>query len=233
MAALDMLRRNISAVAFANSVRDACPACAQAPGAADDRRRNRTISPAFHSIHLIRRSADRPLRSPCFGKRGERVWGAWGISRPGERRPANRRPSASGTGRNAILAPGRRWIRHGGARRPPRRTRRGSFPRSPRVVHRERPPEPFAHAGFPGRETPSPPLPCCTSRNFREKRVSPSAAIGFIMGPSRSRSAPSRPARVRRDRPPIPLAESLQTRVARIASTWNFPTGSPPIARPR
>ena len=59
-----------------------------------------------------RRSAPRPLRFPCFGGRGERVWGAWGISRPGERRPANRCPSASGTGRNAIRAPGGRWIHH-------------------------------------------------------------------------------------------------------------------------
>ena len=167
----------MAAVAFANSVRDACPACAWASGAADDRIRRRWRPPR---LPFDPPGAPRPLRFPCFGGRGERVSGAWGISRPGERRPANicRFRIRNGEKRDPG-PPGSRWIHresgvkaHGGARRPPRRTRRGSLPRSPRVVHRERPPELFAHAEFPASEMPSPPPPCCASRNFREKRVS-------------------------------------------------------------
>ena len=112
----------MAAVAFANSVRDACPACAWASGAADDRIRRRWRPPR---LPFDPPGAPRPLRFPCFGERGERVSGAWGISRPGERRPANicRFRIRNGEKRDPG-PPGSRWIHresgvkaHGGAPR--------------------------------------------------------------------------------------------------------------------
>lgn len=142
ISALDMLRRNMAAVAFANSVRDACPACAWASG-----RRGRPQTDASLAFHLIHSIADRPLArsAPYVSASAANAFGAHGEfpvrGKGGRRIPAF---SASGTGRNAIRAPGRRWIHHEagikahrGARPPSRRTRRGSFPRSPRAAHRE------------------------------------------------------------------------------------------------
>ena len=80
----------MAAVAFANSVRHACPACAWASGRSPPAHRVRRIRRIrFPCLPSDRRSAARPFRLLCFGKRGGRVWGAWGISRPGEGRPAD------------------------------------------------------------------------------------------------------------------------------------------------
>lgn len=226
----------MAAVAFANSVRDACPACAWASGRSQpDAADGRPL--AFHSI-ADRRSPAGPFRPLHFGGRGGRVSAAWGISRPGERRPADPRRFRIRKGKERIPAPkpapDPSRNRHGGAwRRPPRRTRGGSFPRSPRAAHRERPPELFAHAGFPDREIPSPPPPRCASGIFREKRILPlTAAVGsIIIGADRER--PVAPHACVEAGSPVSLAEPLQTQGARIPRMRDFPTGSPPTARPQ
>lgn len=156
--------------------------------------------------------------------------------------------------------PGRRRIHHEGTLgRPSRRTRRSSFPLSPRVAHRERTPQFFAHVEFPAREIPSPPPPARRGSaeaaheggaespdraahrraaprradSFFGKNAFPApASIGFIMGPSRSRSAPSRPARVRRGRLTIPPLRFRGFGRPSFSRMWNFPTGSPPAAEP-
>lgn len=133
----------MATVAFANSVRDACPACAWASGAADATGRSRTL-PRFPCLPSDRRSPARPFRILSFGGRGGRVSVAWGISRPGEGRPADPCRFCIRNGKESISPlGGRRRIlyetdmkAHKGAS-PSRRTRRSSFPRPPRVAHQE------------------------------------------------------------------------------------------------
>lgn len=129
----------MAAVAFANSVRHACPACAWASGRRgrsrtqpDDRRR----LPCLPFGPLDRRSAARPLRPLSFGRRGKRVRGARGISRPGERRPADpcefcirngkERDPGRRSGVGSIMKPSWRRIKA-----PAPRSRRSNRPRQP------------------------------------------------------------------------------------------------------
>lgn len=161
------------------------------PGAADDRRRNRTIadappaSLAFRSIADRRSPAPPPMlrqaRRTRLGRMGDFPAGGTAAAEPLRISvPEKRKVRFPHPSRRRILCETDTKA-HRGAR-PPRRTRRSSFPRSPRVVHRERPPAVLAHVEFPALEIPSPPPLCCTSRNFREKRVSPlTAAAGSII----------------------------------------------------
>lgn len=197
----------------------------------------RTIADASLAFHLI---ADRPFRPLSFGKRGGRVSVAWGISRPGEWRPANlcrfcirngeKRIPASEAGVGSIAKPS--WRRPGPAQRRPR-TRRVSFPRPPRVAHQgifgenafchltagagsimkpSRPPAPRSRRSNRPRQPPAgrgsaeaareggaeSPDRAASRRtaprradSFFVKNAFPApASIGFIMGPSRSHSAP-------------------------------------------
>ena len=223
----------MAAVAFANSVRHACPACACASG-----RRGRSQPDDRGHLPCLpsdRRSPARQFRPLHFGRRGERVLCAWGISRPGESRPANpcrfcirkkgkcvfRTRAAAGS----IMEPAWRRIEAP-------RVRRRSFPRSPRVIHRERPPEFFAHVEFPARQIQSPPLPCCASRNFREKRILPLDGRVWIHHGAIMGERPAAPhARIEICFPIPPLRFRGFGRPS-FPRTWNFPTGSPPIAKP-
>lgn len=162
MAALDRLRRNMAAVAFANSVRDACPACAWAPRAADDRRRNRTIadaSPASPAFHLI---ADRrsPIPPPVFRQARRTRFCSMGNFPPGGtaagESPQIPHPEREGTRSGP---PGRRRIHHEtgmeapGPRTetPPARVHRGRLPCFACRISADMRGADSPHVEFPGR----------------------------------------------------------------------------------
>ena len=130
----------MAAVAFANSVRDACPACAQAPGAADDRIRVvASASLAFHPIAGRPSPAPLPMLRQARRTRFGSMWNfpAGGAAareplsfciRNGEKRD----PGHSAAVGSIMEAPGARWIHHGAKQiLPPRRTRRSNRPRQP------------------------------------------------------------------------------------------------------
>lgn len=197
------------------------------PDAADGRNRNRTAADAFLAFHSI---ADRPLsRSASYASAS--AAGAFlrhgefpGRGKGGRRTPAF---SASGTRKSAFPPPGGRWLHHEAIMK----AHRGRLP----------PLSPCCSSGTAAGAL----FACGISRPRDPLPAAPVLCIEKFSG--KTHFPPRRPLdslRIHRDpaRPPhacievgspVSTAESLQTRGARIPRMWNFPTGSPPIARPQ
>ena len=184
------------------------------------------------AFHLIRRSPARPFRPLSFGRRGGRVSAAWGISRPGERRPANpcifriRNGEERDPGPDPPLDPSRS---HPG---PSRRTRRSNRPRQPPPCGDRRKRRMRGARNLPiGRRTPG--RPPAGLILFSEKTHFPLGGRFWIHHGSIMGERPAAPHACVESASPIPLAESLQTRGSSFSRMWNFPTGSPPAAKPQ